>query len=172
MPESSTQSRARRYPYLAAELFRRQLRLSLETSRLAQRLRFIGRLPGEVLIRTPEVAIRRGLAIDRTAQVEALDNALRCQLEVRTNQLLQRGRVHLSGAKGFNQHADRLSHTDRISQLHFATLGQASRHDVLGNVAGHISRRTIDLCRILAAECTAAVASHTAVGVNDDVPPG
>ena len=83
MPQSSTQRSARCYPYLAGELFssRRQLRLSLETSRLAQGLRFVGGFPGEVLIGTPEVTISRGLAIDRTAQIEALDNALRRQLE-------------------------------------------------------------------------------------------
>src|SRR5258708_21188815 len=104
MQESSTKSRARRYPYLAGALFRRELRLSLETRRLAQGLRFVGRFPGEVLVGTPEVAIRRGLAIDRTTQVEALDNALGGQFEVGTHQRLQCCRVNFSVSKSFHQH--------------------------------------------------------------------
>src|ERR1700677_302666 len=66
----------------------RELSFSLETSRLAQCLRFIGGLPGEVRIGPSEVTVSRGLAVDRPAQVEAFDNPLRGQLEVLPDQLL------------------------------------------------------------------------------------
>src|ERR1700733_2771391 len=111
MSQSSTQSRTRRYPDLAGKLSSRgrQFRLPLESSRLAQCLRFVGGFPGEVLIRTSEVPERCRLAIDRAAQIEALYNALWRQLEVRAYQLLQGCRVHRSRAEGLDQHANRIS---------------------------------------------------------------
>src|ERR1700723_1070371 len=97
MPQSSTQRRTRRYPYLAGELFLLrcgdQFRLSFEAGRIAPGLRFVGCFPGEVGIGTPEVAVCSRLAINRTAQIEALDDALGRQLEVLTNQLLQGPRI-------------------------------------------------------------------------------
>src|SRR3984957_1558285 len=176
MPQSSTQRRTRRYPYLAGELFLfccgHQLRLPFETSRVTQCLRFVGGFPGEVGIGTPEVAVCSRLAIDRTAQVEAFDDALGRQLEILTNQLLQGRRIHRPRAERLNQHADRLGDADGISQLHFATPGEAGGYDVLDNVARHVGGRTVHLCRILATEGAAAVTSHTTVGVYDNFPPG
>src|ERR1700679_2047064 len=103
MPQSSTQRRTRRYPYLAGELFLfccgHQLRLPFETSRLAQGLRFVGGFPGEVGIGTPEVAVCSRLAIDRTTQIETFNDALGRQLEILANQLLQGRRIYRPGAK-------------------------------------------------------------------------
>src|SRR5579871_1109228 len=44
--------------------------------------RFVGRLPGEVGVAAAEVAVGSGLLIDRTAQVERLDDSARRQLEM------------------------------------------------------------------------------------------
>ena len=73
---------------------------------------------------------------------------------------------------GVDVHADRLGDTDRIRQLDLATFRQPGRDDILGDVAGHVGSRAVDLCGVLAAECTAAMAAHAAVGVDDDLAPG
>src|SRR4051794_39823042 len=52
-----------------------------------ERRRFVGPLPGELRLGTAEMAERRGLAVDRPAQIELLHDAARCQLEVIAHQL-------------------------------------------------------------------------------------
>ncbi len=78
----------------------------------------------------------------------------------------------LAGAEGIDQHADRLGDADGIGELHFAALGQAGGHDVLGDVARHVGGGTVHLGRVLAAESAAAVTAHAAVGVDDDLASG
>ena len=78
----------------------------------------------------------------------------------------------LARAEGIHQHADRLSHADRIRKLHFAAVRQARRHDVLRDVARHVRRRAVHLRRVLAAERAAAMPAHAAIGVDDDLASG
>ena len=61
---------------------------------------------------------------------------------------------------------------DGVGQLHFAAIGQAGRHDVLGDVPGHVGGAAIDLGGILAAERAAAVTTPAAVGIDDDLAAG
>ena len=77
-----------------------------------------------------------------------------------------------AGAEGVSHHRDRFGHADGVCQLHFATARQAGRHHVLGDITGHVARRAIHLGGILARESPAAVPSHAAVGVHDDLAPG
>ena len=77
--------------------------------------------------------------------------------------------ANLTRAESVDPHAHRLSHADCISQLYLGLVGQPRCHNVLGDVAGHISRRTVHLGRILAAESAAAVTARAAVGVDDDL---
>ena len=63
----------------------------------------------------------------------------------------------------------RLRHADRIGQLDRATRRQSCRHDVLGEVAGDVGSRTVDLGRVLAAESAAAVRCRAAIGIDDDL---
>ena len=44
--------------------------------------------------------------------------------------------------------------------------------DVLGDVAGHVARRAVDLRGVLARERAAAVTAAAAVGVDDDLAAG
>ena len=74
--------------------------------------------------------------------------------------------------KGIDEDADRLGNTDGVSELHFAAISQTGGDDVFGDIARHVSGRAIDLRRIFAAECAAAVTSHAAVGVDDDLAAG
>src|SRR4029078_5662970 len=49
---------------------------------------------------------------------------------------------------------------------------RAAGHHVLGHPAGRVGGRAVDLARVLAAERAAAVATHAAVGVDDDLASG
>ena len=61
---------------------------------------------------------------------------------------------------------------DRVGDLDLAALGEAGGDDVLGDVAGRVGGRAVDLGRVLAGEGAAAVAGHAAVGVDDDLAAG
>ena len=65
-----------------------------------------------------------------------------------------------------------MGHADRVGDLDLAAVGRAGRHDVLGDPAGRVRGRAVDLGRVLARERTAAVATHAAVRVDDDLAAG
>src|SRR6202035_974655 len=71
-----------------------------------------------------------------------------------------------------NQYAHRFGYADGVGELDLAAVGQAGSHDILGNVPRHVGGRAVDLGRILAAEGAAAVTSHAAVGVHDNLASG
>src|SRR6185369_15988027 len=58
-----------------------------DSRRGAQRLGFVGLLPGEVRFVAAEVAVRGGLLEDRAAQLERVDDAARRHLEMLAHQL-------------------------------------------------------------------------------------
>src|SRR4029077_474799 len=116
-----------------------------------------------------EVAIGCSLAINRAAQFQSLNDRLRRELEVVANKLLDLVLFDLVGAEGVDENANRLSHADGVSKLHFATVRETGCDNVLGDVARHIAGGAIDFGRVFAAECAAAMASHTTVGINDDL---
>jgi hypothetical protein len=76
------------------------------------------------------------------------------------------------GAMGIGIDRQRLGHADRVAQLDGAALGQAGGHDVLGQVARGIGRRTVHLGRVLAGKRAAAMGGRAAIGVDDDLAPG
>ncbi len=78
----------------------------------------------------------------------------------------------LAGAEGGDRNRGRLGHADGVGDLHFATVGQAGGHHVLGHVARGIGSRTVDLGRILAGERATTVTRPAAVGVDDDLATG
>ena len=53
-----------------------------------QQLRLVGALPGQVQVLATEVAVGRGLPVDRAPQVEGADDAARAQVEVPLDELL------------------------------------------------------------------------------------
>ncbi len=74
--------------------------------------------------------------------------------------------------KVFTIDRDRLGHADGVGELDFSARGQAGSNHVLGDVAGHVAGRAIDLRRIFAGERAAAVTAHAAVGIDDDFASG
>ena len=115
-----------------------------------QRGGLVGRLPGELRLGAAKVPVGSGLLVDGAAQVQALDDALGREREVLANQLGQLGLADFAGAEGIDAHADRLGNADGVGKLHFGAIGQARGHDVLGDVARHVSRRAIHLRRVFA----------------------
>src|SRR5690606_5997774 len=110
-------------------------RASLEARRCTQRLRFVRLFPGEFGLFAAEVAVGRGLAVDRAQQVEHLDDALGSQVEVfldETGDLLVGDHA---GALGVDGDVHRAGHADGVGHLDLALLGQARSDDVLGHVA-------------------------------------
>ena len=118
------------------------------------------------------MAIRRGLLIDGTPQLEGVDNTTGRQLEHLLDQAGDLGISKLPGAVGIHPHRHWLGHADGIGQLQLAAGGQTGTNDVLGHVARHVVSAAVDLCRILARESAAAVRTHTTVGIHDDLAPG
>jgi hypothetical protein len=115
------------------------------------------------------VAVGGGLAVDGTGEVEHFAQAERRQVEVLAHQLGELFARELGGAEGFDHHRSRLGHADGVGDLHFAALGEARSHDVLGHVARSVSGAAVHLGRVLAGEGAAAVARKAAVGVDDDL---
>src|ERR1022692_1080470 len=120
-------------------------------------------------IAAPEVTVSRGLPVNRPPQVQRFDDPARRELEVSANQIRDDFRIHLRSPKRLDQHTDRIGPADRLRQLHFAAPCQPARDHILRNVPRHISRRPVHLRRIFSAECPAAVPSHPAVGVYNNL---
>ena len=76
------------------------------------------------------------------------------------------------GAAGVDHQRDRLCHTNGIRHLHFASVGEAGGHDVLGHIAHGIGGRAIDLAGILAGERAAAVVGGATIRVDNDFTAG
>ena len=67
---------------------------------------------------------------------------------------------------------DRVRIADGVGELNFAARRQTGGHDVLRDLAAHVSRAAIHLGRVLAGERAAAVTAHAAVAVDDDLAAG
>src|SRR4051794_8768499 len=96
------------------------------------------RLPGEVHLRTTEVAVRRGLGVDRAQQVEVTDDRGRTKVEHLEDGGLDPLVRDGAGAEGVDEGANGAGFADRICDLHLAPLGEASRYDVLRDPAHRV----------------------------------
>src|SRR6202521_4808807 len=146
--------------------------LELEAGGLTQHRCAAGVLPGEVRLVTAEMSISCGLAVDRPAQIEVTDDGGRAHREVLSDQRLDTPVRDGPGAEAVGVDRDRLGDPDGVSQLDLDALGNAGGHQVLRDVAGHVAGGTVHLGGVLAGEGAAAMASDTAVGVDDDLAAG
>ena len=80
--------------------------------------------------------------------------------------------LDLLGALAVDHHRHRVGDADGVGDLQLAALGETGGDDVLGDVAGGIGARAVDLARVLAGEGAAAVRRGAAVGVDDDLAAG
>src|SRR5690606_23444735 len=129
-------------------------------------------LPGEVRQLTTKVAVRCGITIDRTTQVEHLDNAARTQVKHFPYQLDDHLIRYLAGAEGVDRDRGRVGHANGVAHLDLALVGQAGGDNVLRHITTGVRCGTVHLRRILAGERTAAVTGHTTVGIDNDLATG
>ena len=74
------------------------------------------------------MSVGSGLAVDRTAQVQRLDDSPRVQFEVRANQVRNKLGIYLLSSESIHKDADGFGNTDRVSKLYLAAIGQTGRH--------------------------------------------
>ena len=145
--------------------------LSSQSGGSAQRGSLIGGLPREVVVLAPEVPICSRLLVDRTVELQVLAKRAWAQVEVLADQLEDPGAADVFGAERLDHQRHGARHADRVGDLHLDAVGETGRDDVLGYVAGGVGGRAVHLGRVLAGERAAAVASHAAVRVDDDLAP-
>ena len=118
------------------------------------------------------MAVGCSLTVDRAAQIEGFDYAAGCKLKILSDQFGDLFIVDGACAEGVNQNGNRLCDADGVSQLDLNFFCKACGYDVLCSISGCIARGAVDLCGILAGKCSAAVASVSAVGIDDDLSSG
>src|SRR5689334_21445916 len=96
-------------------------------------------------------------------------DAARSEIHHLSSRLLELVLRHLAGAVGIDADRQRPRDADRVGKLQRAAVGEAGSDDVLGDVARSVSRRTVDLGRVLAGEGAAAMRSRATIGVDDDL---
>ena len=124
------------------------------------------------MVVTAEVAVCRGLRVDRTTQVEVAQDRRGAQVEVLGDQLLDPRDRNALGAERAHGDRDRVRDADRVGDVDLAAVGELRGDDVLRHVARRVSRRAVHLRRVLARERAAAVPRRAAVGVDDDLAAG
>ena len=75
-------------------------------------------------------------------------------------------------AERVDMDAHRLGMPDGVSELHLAFRGETGCHNILGNIAAHVSGAAIDLGGILPRKGPSAVAAHPSVSIDDDLASG
>src|SRR5690606_5092498 len=116
-----------------------------------------------------EVPIGGGLLVDRTAQVQRVDDRGGTQVEDLGDRSRNASGVDGRGAERLDIEANRTCGADRVGDLHLASLGKPGGYHILGDPAHGVRTRAVDLGRVLAAERTATVAGHASIGVDDDL---
>src|SRR3954451_22398906 len=163
---------AEAYPKRTARNLRDGVCRAAQAGGRAQLFGLVRLLPREVVVVTAEVTVRRRLLVDRTVQLEVLAERTRAQVEVLIDQLQDLRAADLLGPERLDHHRHRMRDADRVGDLDLAAVGETGGDHVRGAVARRIRGRAVDLARVLAGEPAAAVASHAAVRVDDDLAPG
>lgn len=130
----------------------------------------LGLLPGEVGV--GEVAVLGRLAVDGLDEVELLDNDTGAHVEVVADNLDELVRGLVGSAVGLDEDGEGLGDTDGVGELDEGAAGEAGGDERLGDPAGEVGGRTVDLGVVLAGEGSTAVGAPTAVGVDDDLAAG
>ena len=137
-----------------------------------QHLGDVGPLPRKTHGIFAEVSAAGDVAVDRAAQFKARRDAAWAHVDMLHKPARDLFVAHAPRAKRVDHHAHRVGEADGIGKLDLAAVGQLRGHNVLGEIARHVSARAVDLARVLARERPAAVARHAAIGVGDDLAAG
>src|SRR5215472_17168276 len=96
------------------------------------------------------MAVARHLAIDRTPQIEALNDGAWTQVDVRLHEFADLPFFDAIRSEGVDVDRNGFGDADGIRDLDLATIGETGGDDILRGVACGICGRAIDLRRILA----------------------
>ena len=121
---------------------------------------------------TAKVAIGSSLAVNWTCQIQHGDDAVRTKVKVPADKLSDFFIRNTAGAKSINKDRYRFRYADSIGQLNFTAVCNAGSYQVLGYITGCIGCGTVNLCRILTGESSAAMTGHTTVSIDDNLAPG
>ena len=92
--------------------------------------------------------VSRRLPVNRTAKIEAFDNAARRQVDFFGYELRQSRIGQYAGTECFDLNGNRFCYADRISNLNLAFSGKFCGNDILGHVTGGIRCAAVDFRRI------------------------
>src|SRR3954462_11389945 len=95
-----------------------------------------GALPGELLLRAPEVAVGGRALVDRLAQVEVADDRRGTEVEHLLHRLADLDRVDGLGAEGLDHDRDGTGDANGVGHLDLAPAGGGRRPAVRGDPAG------------------------------------
>jgi hypothetical protein len=115
------------------------------------------------------VAVLGGLAVDGVDEVELLDNDTGAHVEVGLDDLDELAGALVGGTVGLDEDGERLSDTNGVGELDKGTTGELGVDERLGDPAGKVGSRAVDLAVVLAGEGTTTVSTPATVGVNDDL---
>src|SRR5690606_37617194 len=148
-PGWRTRSRCRRRTSERRE--RLELLWSEALSRPPQVVCDVGALPGELVgaPRSSEVSVGGGGAVDGSQQVETLDDGAGPEVDVLLHECREFARVDGGRPERVDVDGERLGRSDGVGQLELAAGSQPGGHDVLGGPTGAVSRRAVDLRRVL-----------------------
>src|SRR2546427_4634849 len=136
-----------------------------------QVLHAVEELPAEAFVLASKMSIGGGFLVNRLAKIQVLDDAPRPEIEVLADQLFQLRIGHLPRSVRVHHDRDGQLHPDGVGDLDGAAVGEARSHDVLRDVARRVGTGAIHLGGVLPAEAPAAVATESAVAVDDDLAP-
>src|SRR5438552_4976316 len=139
-----------------------------------QLVRLIGALPSQCveIIDAAEVSVVSRLAVNGTEQIELLDNFSWLEIENFANCTFDFLVIHFAGAKCVDGNADWIGMADGIGELHFAAIGQPGSDYIFCNPSAHVGRTAIHFAWVLSGKRAATMASHSAVGVADNLATG
>src|ERR1044071_4081873 len=139
-----------------------------------ERAGLVGPFPGDAVevVHLAEVTVVGGFSVDGPEQVELPDDVGGLETEDLADRLFDHFVGDLAGAEGIDADGHGVGMTDGIGELDFGAAGQAGSDDVLGHVTTHVSGAAIHLAGVLARKGAAAVATHAAVAVHDDLSAG
>ena len=80
--------------------------------------------------------------------------------------------VNVVGVKGFNGDGSGFGHADGVGHQHLQPVGQASRHQVFGDIAGGVGAGAVNFGGVFAGEGATAVPGNAAVGIHQNLAPG
>ena len=115
------------------------------------------------------MSVSCSLFVDRSSQIQHLNDSGRSQIEVFTDDLYQFFIAHFTGSCGVYVDGSRMCHTDRIRQLDLTLVSQTCCYDILCNITCCVSCGTVNFGAVFSGESSATVTTISTVSIYDDL---